>query len=96
MAPRIDFHDLTFIGACGRTERLDRRGHFDGVAEAYDASRPGYPAQARLNDAHGQSHYLMVEPDGELELAAGAEVLIVRKKGHIFLAIPNPNPLLSQ
>ncbi len=58
-------------------------------------ARPGYPAQARLSDAYGQSHYVMVEPDGDMELGAGTEVLIVRKKGHIFLAIPNPNPLLS-
>lgn len=59
------------------------------------SARRGYPAQARLSDTHGQSHYVMVEPDGEQELAAGSEVLIVKKQGHIFLAIPNPNPLLS-
>jgi hypothetical protein len=59
------------------------------------AARPGYPAQARLRDAHGQSHYVMVEPDGDLELPAGSQVLIVKKKGHLFLAIRNPNPLLT-
>ena len=59
------------------------------------SARPGYPAQARLTDTHGQSHYLMVEPDGTAELRAGSEVLIVKKQGHLFLAIPNPNPLLS-
>lgn len=59
------------------------------------SARPGYPAQARLTDAHGQSHYVMVEPDGAAELSAGSEVLIVKKQGHLFLAIPNPNPLLS-
>lgn len=58
------------------------------------SARPGYPAQARLTDAHGQTHYLMVEPDGEMELAAGSQALIVKKRGHLFLAIPNPNPLL--
>lgn len=58
-------------------------------------ARPGYPAQARLTDSHGQAHYVMVEPDGQEALTAGSEVLIVRKKGHLFLAIPNPNPLLS-
>lgn len=58
-------------------------------------ARPGYPAQARLKDAHGQSHYLMVEPDGDAELEARSEVLIVKRQGHLFLAIPNPNPLLS-
>ncbi len=55
---------------------------------------PGSPAQARLKDMHGQSHYVMVEPDDDTDLAAGREVLIVKKQGHVFLAIPNPNPLL--
>jgi len=59
------------------------------------SARPGFPAQARLKDVHGQSHYVMVEPDGDAELSAGSEVLIVKKQGHLFLAIPNPNPLLS-
>ena len=56
---------------------------------------PGSPAQARLRDEHGQSHYVMIEPDGDSELTAGSEVLIVKMRGHVFLAIPNPNPLLS-
>jgi hypothetical protein len=59
------------------------------------SARPGYPAQARLTDEYGQAHYVMVEPDGDTELAAGSEVLIVKKQGYLFLAIPNPNPLLS-
>ncbi|MCP3870905.1 MAG: YqiJ family protein [Gammaproteobacteria bacterium] len=59
------------------------------------SARAGYAAQARLTDKHGQAHYLMVEPEGATELAAESEVLIVKKQGHKYLAIPNPNPLLS-
>ena len=64
-------------------------------AASEGVSSTGYAAQARLRDAHGQTHYVMVEPDGDMELAAGSEVLLVRRAGPRFLAIPNPNPLLS-
>lgn len=58
-------------------------------------ARKGYAAQARLADEHGQTHYVMVEPDTETEeLPNGSEVLLVNKAGHIFIAITNPNPFL--
>jgi hypothetical protein len=92
-------------GGARLTARLIPRDETEAISEesfvgrvavlTLGSARPSYPAQARLTDAHGQSHYVMVEPDGEMELAAGIEVLIVKKKGHVFLAIPNPNPLLS-
>jgi hypothetical protein len=59
------------------------------------SARPGYPAQARLTDKYGQTHYVMVEPQGGAELPAGSEVLILKRQGHLFVAMPNPNPLLS-
>lgn len=53
-------------------------------------ARPGYPAQARLSDQYGQSHYVMVEPtEGQLE--QGSEVLLIKKKGNVFLVIENTN-----
>jgi len=58
-------------------------------------AKKGYAAQARLTDEHGQSHYVMVEPDVSAdELPHGSEVLLIKKTGHTFLAIPNSNPLL--
>lgn len=52
--------------------------------------------QARLRDAHGRSHYILVEPDGEaFDFADGMEVLIVKKAGAIYKVIPNPHPNLS-
>ncbi|MEP2988600.1 MAG: YqiJ family protein [Parasphingorhabdus sp.] len=51
-------------------------------------SRVGYAARAKIEDRHGHSHFIMVEPDSDGDsFAAGEEVLIVRKEGEIFKAI---------
>ncbi|MFN9805779.1 MAG: YqiJ family protein [Betaproteobacteria bacterium] len=53
----------------------------------------GKAGQVRLRDAHGRSHYLMVEPDIEGEIfEEGAQVLIVKKIGAIYRGIRNPHP----
>ncbi len=50
-------------------------------------ARKGSPAQARLKDAHGQSHYVMVEPeDPQLAFAQGDTVRLTRHDGARFLA----------
>jgi Inner membrane protein YqiJ, OB-fold/Inner membrane protein YqiJ, N-terminal len=60
------------------------------------AARAGRPAQARVRDQHGTSHYVMVEPEGpDQVLEAGASILLVRHlNGRRFHAIPNPKPEL--
>lgn len=56
----------------------------------------GSPAQGRLRDRYQQAHYVMIEPDDEsVELEQGAEVLIVRRDGSRYRAIPNPSADLS-
>ena len=56
----------------------------------------GLPAQARLKDATGQNHYLLVEPDIEGEvLHQGTDVIIVRQNGARYTAIRNKNAALS-
>lgn len=57
-------------------------------------ARPGRPAQARVRDALGHNHYVMVEPDNaDAAFPAGSEVLLVRRAGGSrFLAIANPRP----
>lgn len=51
------------------------------------ASR-GNPAQARLKDKYGQSHYVMVEPDNDDEsFPQGTQVLIICQVGSTFYAI---------
>ena len=58
-------------------------------------ARLGRPAEARVRDQHGTTHYLMVEPDTEdSTFPAGQQVLLVRRAGSLFKAIDNPNPSL--
>ena len=60
-------------------------------------ARAGQPAQAKLKDQHGQTHYVMVLPDNEgVELPTGTAVLLVRRQGATFLAIKNPEPSLVE
>jgi YqiJ-like protein len=56
-------------------------------------ARPGYPAQAKVANQHGQMLYVMVEPDAGGTLESGASVLLVRQiSGSRFAAIANPRP----
>ena len=60
-------------------------------------ARRGLPAEAKLQDEHRLTHYVMIEPDREDEvLTQGTEVLIVRQIGSRFRAIANTNPSLSR
>ncbi len=52
------------------------------------SARPGEPTQARLTDIHGQTHYVMVEPDRASDvLAEGEHILLVARSNTIFKAI---------
>tara|TARA_R110000824_G_scaffold99123_1_gene236201 strand:+ start:1699 stop:2358 length:660 start_codon:yes stop_codon:yes gene_type:complete len=51
-------------------------------------AKAGYPARAKVQDRHGHSHSLMVEPDSEDGIFnTGEEVLLVRREGDIFKAV---------
>jgi len=60
-------------------------------------AREGAPAQARLRDQHGRSHYVMVEPDvaGET-FGQGDPVLLVRADGPRFRIIRPPSQALIE
>lgn len=48
------------------------------------------PAQAKLVDQYGQTHYVMVEPDNEDDmLLSGTSVLLVKQESAIFRVIKN-------
>lgn len=48
----------------------------------------GSPARARVEDRHGQAHYLMVEPNDPAEgFGEGDAVLLVRREGHLFRGV---------
>lgn len=72
--------EATFVG---------RLAHVTG-----ESASEGRPGQAKLSDEHGQSHYLLVEPDGPgVTFARGETILIVsRVSGSVFRAIRNPRP----
>lgn len=59
-------------------------------------ARAGMPAEARIRDEHGTTHYIMVEPEMPDEtFESGARVLLVRHlSGRRFHAIHNPKPEL--
>lgn len=51
-------------------------------------ARVGLPAQAKLVDEHGQTHYVLVEPATESEVFPdGVEVLLLQRRGPKFLAV---------
>lgn len=59
-------------------------------------ARAGKPAQARVRDERGATHYVMVEPEeADQAFEAGTSILLVRHvNGRRFHAIHNPKPEL--
>ncbi len=73
--------ERTFVGRVGRI--------------TLGSARRGQPAQAKLRDVHGRTHYVMVEPDNEgVTLESGTDVVIVRRAGAVFYAIINTSDAL--
>lgn len=57
----------------------------------------GSPARARVEDHHGQAHYVMVEPDnGNQTLEEGETILLVRREEHLFRAISHGDHYLPR
>lgn len=50
-------------------------------------ARQGYPAQAKLKDEFGQTHYVMVEPDAEQYFPQGSIILLVARESTTYKAI---------
>lgn len=56
----------------------------------------GSPARAKVIDAHGQPHFVMVEPnDPETTLKQGETVMLVRREGETFYGVQYENPMLA-
>jgi hypothetical protein len=65
-----------------------------GRTGVVSGGRPGaaWPLR-RVLDAHGRTHYLMVEPDIDSDVfEEGVQILVVRKIGAIYRCIVNPHP----
>jgi hypothetical protein len=60
-------------------------------------ARKGQAVEAKVRDAHGRTHYLMVEPDNdEDEFSEGAQILLVKKTGSIFYGITPSKNLFNE
>jgi len=47
-------------------------------------------------DQHGQSHFVMVEPDSETHaFGAGEQIVLLRKEGRTFYAGPAETPVIG-
>ncbi len=57
----------------------------------------GSPAEAKVTDQHGLTHYVMLEPDeADTQFVSGQDVLLVAYNGRVYAAIENTNTVLSQ
>jgi hypothetical protein len=94
-------------GGGGILAKIMPRDETDAVAEdsfiglvaviTLGTARAGSAAQGKLKDRHGQSHYVMIEPDGiGEEFVQGTEVLLVKHSGAIFKAILNTSSVLGE
>lgn len=54
-------------------------------------ARRGQPAEAKLRDGFGKTHYVLVEPESsDEELETGSQVLLVSRAGAVFSGVRNP------
>lgn len=57
----------------------------------------GSPAEAKVKDEHGLTHYIMLEPDDDgITMRSGSQVLLVRYESNIYKAIENTNTVLVE
>jgi len=54
-----------------------------------------HPVQAKLQDAHGQTHYILVEPDTDEKFKQGQQVIIIGQIGTIYRVIKADNPAMQ-
>ena len=50
-------------------------------------ARPQYPAQAKVKDHFGQTHYVLVEPEAETVFSPGQSVILSQKTAQGFKAV---------
>lgn len=80
------------------TEAVSEKSFIGRVAVVTTGkAKKGSPAQGKITDRYGQTHYVMIEPDeaGE-EFLQGAEVLLVHQQGATFSAIRNTSAALRR
>ena len=74
---------------------LDSLTRRDAVIQTGTA-RVNSPARAKVKDAFGHPHFVMVEPhDPSAELAEGETVMLVRREGEVFFGVRYESPHLT-
>ena len=58
-------------------------------------ARRGYPARARVEDAHGHIHHVMVEPNDDASFTDAAMLLLTARHGDTFHAVELPPDIFS-
>lgn len=77
------------------TDAVSTKAFVGRVATVFrGVAGPGRPAEAKLTDIHGKTHYVLIEPDeGEASMAEGSEVVIIRQEGPVYRAITKLKPV---
>ena len=75
------------------TEAVSRESFIGCSAQITSGkARRGAPAEARLRDAYGRSHYVMVEPEHDEEVfPAGARVVLLKRRDVVYRVIADAN-----
>ena len=61
-------------------------GHHGVISQG--TARRGQPAEAKLKDRHGNTHYLRVEPlEDDVEIPQGRDVHVIRKRDGMFFVV---------
>jgi hypothetical protein len=77
------------------TEAVSTKAFVGRVATVFrGVASSGHPAEAKLTDIHGKTHYVLIEPDeGEVSMPEGSEVVIIRQEGPVYRAITKLKPV---
>lgn len=80
------------------TEAVSTRRFIGKVATVIRGrARRDLPAEAKLKDMHGLTHWILVEPDEDHEaFATGDEVILVSQVGSVYRVIRNTHQVLSR
>ncbi|MDG1416447.1 MAG: YqiJ family protein [Maricaulis sp.] len=80
------------------TEAVSTEGFIGKVATIIRGeARRDLPAEAKLKDKHGLTHWILVEPDlDDAAFKAGEEVLVVSQSGSRYRVIENTHQVLSR
>lgn len=77
------------------TEAVSTKAFVGRVATVFrGVAGPGHPAEAKLTDIHGKTHYVLIEPgEGEASMPEGSEVVIISQDGPVYRAISKLKPV---